>query len=54
MDCCGWCSPEASVNAGLASRITAYELAHPGTVVVVHSARANLYTATPSGFDDRL
>jgi hypothetical protein len=37
------------VNAALPARIAAFEAAHPGITVVVHSAAANLYTATPSG-----
>jgi pimeloyl-ACP methyl ester carboxylesterase len=37
------------VNAGLPARIAAWEAAHPGVHVVTHSARANVYTATPSG-----
>src|SRR5262249_48548917 len=41
---------EAAINADLPARIASYQTAHPGTTVVVHTARANLYTATPSGF----
>jgi pimeloyl-ACP methyl ester carboxylesterase len=40
---------EAAVNASLPARIVAWEAAHPGIHVVTHSARANVYTATPSG-----
>jgi hypothetical protein len=40
---------ESAVNAALPARIAAWEAAHPGVQVVTHSARANLYTATPSG-----
>ncbi|MEO8604726.1 MAG: hypothetical protein ABI629_19310 [bacterium] len=38
-----------AVDAGLTSRLAAFEAAHPGVHVVVHSGLANLYTATPSG-----
>jgi len=41
---------EAAVDAALPARIAAWEAAHPGIEVVTQSARANLYTATPSGF----
>jgi len=41
---------EAAINAELPPRIAGYQAAHPGTTVVVRTARANLYTATPSGF----
>jgi hypothetical protein len=41
---------EAAVSAALPARIAAWEAGHPGTTVVVNSARANLYTATPSGY----
>src|SRR5438046_6414946 len=41
---------EQAVNADLPGRIASYQAAHPGTTVVTHSARANLYTATPSGY----
>ncbi len=40
---------ESAINAALPARIATYEASHPGTSVVVHTARANLYTATPSG-----
>jgi hypothetical protein len=40
---------ETAVNAALAPRIASWETAHPGRRLVVHSARANLYTAQPSG-----
>ena len=39
----------AAVDAALPARIAAFEAAHPGVTVEVHSAAANLYTATPSG-----
>lgn len=39
----------AAVDAALPARIATFEAAHPGVTVVVHSAAANLYTATPSG-----
>ncbi|NTX08995.1 hypothetical protein [Myxococcus sp. CA040A] len=39
---------DAAINAALPARIAAYEAAHPGTTVVVRSARANLYTAPAS------
>jgi pimeloyl-ACP methyl ester carboxylesterase len=41
---------ESVVNAALPARIAAWEAAHPGVHVVTRSARANVYTATPSGF----
>src|SRR5438128_5590550 len=41
---------EQAVNADLPGRIVTYQAAHPGTTIVTHSARANLYTATPSGY----
>ena len=41
---------EQAVNADLPGRIASYQAAHPGTTIVTHSARANLYTATPSGY----
>jgi hypothetical protein len=37
------------VNAALPARVAAWEAANPGTHVVTRSARANVYTATPSG-----
>src|SRR5262249_12581039 len=40
---------ESAVNAALPGRIATWEAAHPGTHVVTQSARANVYTATPSG-----
>jgi cysteine-rich repeat protein len=40
---------DSAVAAALPARIAAFEAAHPGVHVVVHSGRANLYTATPSG-----
>ena len=40
---------ESAVNASLPARIATYQAAHPGVTVVASSARANLYTATPSG-----
>lgn len=40
---------ESAVNAALPARIAAWEAANPGIHVVTQSARANLYTATPSG-----
>jgi len=40
---------EAAVNAALPARVAAWEAAHPGVDLVVRSARANVYTATPSG-----
>jgi len=40
---------ENAVNAALPARIAAWEAAHPGVHVVTQSARANVYTATPSG-----
>jgi pimeloyl-ACP methyl ester carboxylesterase len=40
---------ESALLAALPARIATYQAAHPGTVVVVRTARANLYTATPSG-----
>jgi hypothetical protein len=39
----------AVVDAALPARIAAFQAAHPGVTLVVHSAAANLYTATPSG-----
>ncbi len=39
----------AAVDAALPARIAAFQAAHPGVNLVVHSAAANLYTATPSG-----
>jgi len=41
---------EQAVNADLPGRIASYQAAHPGTTIVTHSGRANLYTATPSGY----
>lgn len=41
---------DAAVAAALPARIAAFEAAHPGVGITVNSARANLYTATPSGF----
>ena len=40
---------ENAVNGALPARIASWEAAHPGVHVVTHSARANVYTATPSG-----
>jgi pimeloyl-ACP methyl ester carboxylesterase len=40
---------ESAVNAALPTRIASWQAAHPGTHVVTQSARANVYTATPSG-----
>lgn len=40
---------ETAMNAALPARIAAWEVAHPGVHVVTNSARANVYTATPSG-----
>jgi hypothetical protein len=40
---------ESAVNAALPARIAAWEAANPGVHVVTRSARANVYTATPSG-----
>ena len=40
----------AAVDAALPARIATYQAAHPGVTLVTHSARANLYTAAPSGF----
>jgi len=40
---------ESAVNAALPAKISAYQASHPGVTVVTHSARANIYTATPSG-----
>src|SRR5260370_37326058 len=40
---------EAGVNVWLTARMAAWEAAHPGVHVVTRSARANVYTATPSG-----
>ena len=40
----------SAVDAVLPGKIATYEAAHPGVTVVTHSARTNLYTATPSGF----
>jgi hypothetical protein len=39
----------AAVNGDLPARIASYESAHPNMHVVVNTAFANLYTATPSG-----
>src|ERR1051325_7532863 len=39
---------DAAVEAELPTRIATWQTAHPGDTVVVNSARANLYTATPS------
>lgn len=41
---------EAAVNAALPAWIADLESRHPGVNVVVKSARANIYTATPSPF----
>ncbi len=41
---------EAAVNAEIGSRIQAYQTAHPGVTIAFKSARANLYTATPSPY----
>src|SRR5690349_15235784 len=38
-----------AVDAALPGEIASYEAVHPGVTLVTHSARANLYTATPSG-----
>jgi cysteine-rich repeat protein len=40
----------SAVDAALPAQIAAFQAAHPGVALVTHSARANLYTATPSGF----
>jgi len=40
---------EAAVVAALPARVAAYEASHPGTTVVVRTARTNLYTAPGSG-----
>ena len=40
----------SAVDAALPAKIATYQAAHPGVTLVTHSARANLYTATPSGF----
>jgi len=37
------------VNTALSGRIATWQAANPGIHVVTHSARANVYTATPSG-----
>jgi len=41
---------QTAVNTALAPQITAYQTAHPGTTIVLKSALANLYTATPSPY----
>ncbi|HEY0606833.1 MAG TPA: hypothetical protein VGD58_28195 [Herpetosiphonaceae bacterium] len=41
---------ETAINAEIGSRIAAYETANPGTTIAFRSARANLYTATPSPY----
>ncbi|HEX6290097.1 MAG TPA: hypothetical protein VFZ66_12945 [Herpetosiphonaceae bacterium] len=41
---------EAAVNAEIGSRIQTYQSAHPGVTIAYRSARANLYTATPSPY----
>ncbi|MDX2166700.1 MAG: hypothetical protein SF182_06535 [Deltaproteobacteria bacterium] len=40
---------QAVVDAALPGRIATFQAAHPGVTLTVHSAAANLYTATPSG-----
>jgi pimeloyl-ACP methyl ester carboxylesterase len=40
---------ETAVNAVLPARIASWEASHPGKHLVVQSARANVYTAPPSG-----
>ena len=40
----------SAVDTALPAKIVTYEAAHPGVTLVTHSARVNLYTATPSGF----
>jgi hypothetical protein len=40
---------ETAVNAALPARIASWQAAHPNTVLTVSSARANVYTAAPSG-----
>lgn len=41
---------EAAINAEIGSRIQAYQTANPGTTITFRSARAKLYTATPSAY----
>ena len=38
-----------SVDADAPALIASYQASHPGVTVTIHSAAANLYTATPSG-----
>src|SRR5512139_422824 len=40
----------AAINTDLPTRIANYQAAHPNVTVVVNSAKANVYTATPSGY----
>ena len=40
---------ETSITGGIPARVAAYEAAHPGVTFTLRTARANLYTATPSG-----
>ena len=41
----------SAVTAPLPARIATFEAANPGVHVVVNSARVNVYTAAPSGFN---
>ncbi|MFN2426235.1 MAG: hypothetical protein ABR587_07290 [Candidatus Binatia bacterium] len=43
-------SLDSAIGGQLASRISAWQSAHPGDTVVVNRAHANLYTATPSPY----